>query len=71
MDWNYYLEQKEGEIVYEGYTNSQFFKNGSNWVMGERIALGKSQTSLTLKQDKDDQTYPVGIFVADVFDKNG
>ena len=70
-DWNFYLQQKDGNIFYEGYKNSKFYKNGSNWVMGERIALGKNQASLVLRQPEEGKRYPVGVFTADVLDKNG
>ena len=57
--------------MYEGYRNSKFYNNGSNWVMGERIVLGKNEASLTLSGSEEDDTYPVGLFSADVLDKNG
>ena len=69
MDWNYYLERKDGKIFYEGYRNSKFYKDDTNWVIEERLPLGKSVASLKMKPD--DKIYPVGVFNADVLDKNG
>ena len=71
IDWNYYLERKDGNIFYEGYKNSKFSKDDTTWMMGERIALGKNEASLTVSQDEEGREYPVGVFSADVLDKNG
>ena len=71
IDWNFYLQQKDDKIFYEGYKNSKFYNNGSNWVMGERIALGENEATLTFSKSEEGVSYPVGLFFADVLDKNG
>ena len=61
----------EGKIFYEGYKNSKFYKDGNNWVIGERLSLGKSSGSLTMEPEENDNMYPVGVFNANILDKNG
>ena len=71
IDWNYYLTRKNGQISYEGYKNSEFVKDSRNWVIGERLPLRRSVASLTLKSDERVENHPVGVYLADVLDKNG
>ena len=65
------MTRKNGQISYEGYKNSEFVKDSRNWVIGERLPLRRSVASLTLKSDEREENHPVGVFLADVLDKNG
>jgi hypothetical protein len=52
-------------------TETQNFSKIANWVISERLPLRRSVASLTLKSDEREENHPVGVFLADVLDKNG
>ena len=60
--------KKKGVIFYEGYKNINFYRNGSKWMMNERLPLRLNEASLEVEMS---DAYPIGVFKADIFDKRG
>ena len=72
LDWNYFLKKDEdGQIFYEGYKNSKLYHNGSAWVNGEQIPLGRSTATFQLEEKEIEMKYPVGVFNATIVDISG
>ena len=72
LDWNYFLKKDEdGQIFYEGYKNSKLHHNGSAWVNGEQIPLGRSTATFKLEEKEIEMKYPTGVFNATIVDING
>ena len=68
LDWNYYLEQKDGKIFYEGYSNTNIERNEDIWKTHCRI---NNQTFMSMNTTENKIQYPVGVFKGFHLDPNG